>query len=531
MVMMKTSSARIVAQTDKVSVEQCGPTEGGEGNCGGTATGRWLGLSFVVLLLGLSACSAMKARGAKDPEPGYGSGAGNTHDQAVAVKEAFRRDRDNARSRAEAKGTVHCGVRPTGFGYLDGNGTFIAPPIYEAVMQPLVYGRSIYARIEWSKGLPVRLRDRWGYLGLDGRLKISPSFDEAGFFLDGRAIVGVIPDNLREFAPKEGEEWAARSGLIRRRRSMRWGYIDPDGKFVVEPRFMAAQYFNEGVAAVCCGGTYADDTNAYFGIENGKWGYIDRDGNMVIAPRFTFARAFWNGFAGVAVENKAAATTERVRNQWKWNFIDHKGVILCDQHFDDVANFENGMAPVMCRSMGRVRDRDTGEYWGYVDEKGKLVIPCQYQDALPFHEGAASVSTQGKWRLIDKRGRAIGEATYDNIQSFLEGLAAFKRNEKWGFLSSRGVEVIAPEYDEVGGFREGLAAVRRGTLWGYVDRNGKIVIPLRFTSADGFVGGLAAVSLPYDWPEGSGRAYINRSGIIVQWLSGGGPGQSPIFSP
>ena len=52
-----------------------------------------------------------------------------------------------------------------------------------------------------------------------------------------------------------------------------WGYIDPQGKFAVEPQFSYAQPFSEGLAALRP-------------VSSGKYGYIDHAGKYVISPQF-----------------------------------------------------------------------------------------------------------------------------------------------------------------------------------------------------------------------------------------------------
>ena len=47
--------------------------------------------------------------------------------------------------------------------------------------------------------------------------------------------------------------------------SMKVGFIDPQGQWVIEPKYEQAEPFSQGMAAV---------------KENGKWGYIFRQGRM-----------------------------------------------------------------------------------------------------------------------------------------------------------------------------------------------------------------------------------------------------------
>ena len=67
----------------------------------------------------------------------------------------------------------------------------------------------------------------------------------------------------------------------------KWGFIDKQGKWVIQPRFDAADIFSDGLAAVRIG----DD-------KTGKWGFIDKD-RWVIQPQFDDTFGFRGGVAMV----------------------------------------------------------------------------------------------------------------------------------------------------------------------------------------------------------------------------------------
>ena len=57
------------------------------------------------------------------------------------------------------------------------------------------------------------------------------------------------------------------------------GFINAKGEMVVEPQYIMAHDFSEGLASV-------------FTEEESKWGFIDATGKMVIAPQFNWAEHF-----------------------------------------------------------------------------------------------------------------------------------------------------------------------------------------------------------------------------------------------
>ena len=70
----------------------------------------------------------------------------------------------------------------------------------------------------------------------------------------------------------------------------KYGFIDKQGKFVIDPKFDFADSFSDGLAAVRIG----DE-------ESGKQSYIDSRGKIVITPQFDQISAFSDGLAAVRV--------------------------------------------------------------------------------------------------------------------------------------------------------------------------------------------------------------------------------------
>jgi hypothetical protein len=171
----------------------------------------------------------------------------------------------------------------------------------------------------------------------------------------------------------------------------RWGYIDPSGKFVIQPKFARSDRFYEGFARVCIDpsvteypgyidktGTLAIPTEGaeYLGKFSdglapvkikGKFGYIDRTGKFVIQPKYDVADSFSEGFGRIAFKKD---------QQYKWGFIDKTGAEHIPPQFDDADNFSEGLASV-----------GVGGQIGFIDSKGNFVIRPQYDFAGDFNEG------------------------------------------------------------------------------------------------------------------------------------------------
>jgi hypothetical protein len=157
------------------------------------------------------------------------------------------------------------------WGYVDRHGLFFIQPQFAD------------AKVFHDGRAPVKVGERWGYIDTKGQWVIEPSFITAGVFSDGLAAVNDS------------------------------GYIDTDGRVVVKAgRFGHAHDFSEGLAAV-----QQYYSNKY---KIGKWGYIDRQGRWVIQPRFEIAKDFTGGMARVSKD----------KNNTQRGYIHHDGNLVWD---------------------------------------------------------------------------------------------------------------------------------------------------------------------------------------------------------
>src|SRR5207248_6926734 len=89
--------------------------------------------------------------------------------------------------------------------------------------------------------LLVQVHGKSGYINLQGKMVIAPTFNFAWGFSEGLASVWTgDPNNSRA------------------------GYIDGEGKFIITPRFLYARAFHEGLAAV--------------ELNIGEWAFVNKAG-------------------------------------------------------------------------------------------------------------------------------------------------------------------------------------------------------------------------------------------------------------
>jgi hypothetical protein len=299
----------------------------------------------------------------------------------------------------------------------------------------------------------------------------------------------------------------------------KWGYVDDEHCWVIEPRFESAGHFSEGAATAWAsggGGWQIIDTDGkvlsqlplehlidYIGnFKEGlapvrvfkaerNWGVIDLKGHFVIEAKYDFVEDFSEGMAVVSLENEGIALAAK-------GFVSSDGSLVVAPKYQIATKFVGGLA-----AMG-----DLGSV-GIINKNGIFEIPPFFLSAGEFSDGLAYVVIDGKYGFINGAGRMVIQPVFDDVRSFSEGLAWVSVNKKAGFINTQGVVVIAPEYDAAFPFSEGLSAVQIGEKWGYIDHEGRMVIPAVYDFANPFKHGRASVL------EGERYFIISKSGQIL----------------
>lgn len=188
----------------------------------------------------------------------------------------------------------------------------------------------------------------------------------------------------------------------------KWGFIDMDGKKIIQNKYDEINSFADGLAAIKL---------------NDKWGFSDKSGKEVIPCIYKNVCSFSEGLAAVCIDDK-------------WGFIDTTGKEVIPFIYEEVDLLRD------------VRDHREGcieGNWLYSNFGGYLPV-------YSFSEGLTAVKCHNNWRFIDKTGKEIISCIYEDVKSFSEGLAAVKHNGKWGFIDKTGKEIISCIYDYPDGY-------------------------------------------------------------------------------
>ncbi len=144
--------------------------------------------------------------------------------------------------------------------------------------------------------------EKWILVNQDGKAKGEKKYndiivDENGFCASQKCIFVKEKKEYYLMNPKEKKigrqtfddaKAFTENGYAAVCRDGKWGFVDTEGKLVIDCAYEDAESFCNGFAAV-----YID----------GKWGYIDTEGNVIITPRFETATHFTKeGTAAVKID-------------------------------------------------------------------------------------------------------------------------------------------------------------------------------------------------------------------------------------
>ncbi|MFW5973253.1 MAG: WG repeat-containing protein, partial [Bacteroidota bacterium] len=98
-----------------------------------------------------------------------------------------------------------------------------------------------------------------------------------------------------------------------------------------------------------------------------------------------------------------------VESGGRWGFIDARGDVIIEPHFDWAGEFTNGLALVR-----------QGDRFGYVRRNGEMAIEPQFEDAWHFSEGLAPVQIEGQWGYINEEGQVVVDPQFNLSPEVLE---------------------------------------------------------------------------------------------------------------
>lgn len=305
--------------------------------------------------------------------------------------------------------------------------------------------------------LPFEKNGRWGYIDKEGKILIEPKFEYAGEFSSGRAPVVIGADDKPKF-----------------------GYIDETGELAFPILFDRGLEFSEGFAVVSI---------------NDKYGYIDVHGKYLVEPKFSWAYSFSDGMGRFEESTRFSRT---------YGFIDTTGSVAIKADLIYAHDFHEGLA-----GFGTMKGRSVK--MGFIDKRGKVVIKPKFASVGDFSENMAIVALKGKGHIVEreiwfdsddvpslayinKKGVVVIKGPFGMASEFSNGFATVERQGLWSIIGIGGKVLKQTEFSdnaEIGNFSNGLAPVNNVGGAKFINTKGEIIINTDFDWADEFKCGVA----------------------------------------
>jgi len=189
------------------------------------------------------------------------------------------------------------------------------------------------------------------------------------------------------------------------------GYIDLNGKLVIDTVFDVAFNFKEGRAKVKL---------------NGKYGFIDKQGKIIGEIKYDQASYFYNGMAQVVVGETCG-------------YINLEGEEIIPLIYDfwqgeNYTSFHEGLV--------RVR---INEKFGLLDKQGKVIAPVKYDDIQPFSNQRAFIRFNDKIGVIDEKGNEVIQPNYERLNWLDQFTFIYQINREeriYGLINLQGTLLI-----------------------------------------------------------------------------------------
>lgn len=314
--------------------------------------------------------------------------------------------------------------------------------------------------------------DKWGFIDTDGKIVIEAVFDDVRDFKNGLAAVNF-----------EGK----------------WGFIDHFGNKVIDFKYRSVNDFSEGLAIV-----QDMDKNIF---------YINEKGHKMLECPFDECFDFKGLYAKMVIDDRVGLRDRsgniKVKPMFEEILYDefYYITISFDGHYEiflaenDKSIFKNSTGPICLPSCGVMKIQNGDAYY-YIDLKNTNKKSKLFDDGSDYYYDYAMVKKRDDYYLMDKNF----VTTKTNCTSLDYGGESYwlcqKLNEKFTVVDNEGKElsqINQTGYKIIMRYSDGLAAVEKDGLWGYIDTSGiEQIKPSR--------------PIVWDFKDGKSRA-ISQTGI------------------
>ena len=272
-------------------------------------------------------------------------------------------------------------------------------------------------------------------------------------------------------------------GLALARKNGLYGFIDAQGRWVIEPRNINpdtiwewdGEWFSDGGQWMFEGSR--EDFYEAFDNYEGVWRYYDPQGNVLLENEYKYVGPFRDGLAVYGTG-------------WKdyfeysgpdFGFIDREGNVVIEAQYETAWSFSDGVAKV-----------DGPGYQDYIDKKGASLIGRYWNEAKRMSCGLYWVRKYGDGdvptyqAILDQMGEVI-VTLHDNCEVMEDGELLWVFDDGYmGALDGSGIWAVPAEWDYARPFGdESVTVVLRDNMEYIIDRQGRLMCENGFDELNG----------------------------------------------
>jgi hypothetical protein len=362
------------------------------------------------------------------------------------------------------------------WGYIDRSGGWAVPPRFADTR---AFSEGLAAVREQSADGPGNV----GFIDRHGDWVIPPRFEEAMHFSGGRAIAltrrsALGPDDSPASPDDEAPAPVMAAVLI-----------DSTGTEIADVGWEPLlDSFVEAAAAL---DSLMPDylVDGLIPASRGhRWGFMDRDGKWLIDPRFDFVLPFRKGLAAVGLSDDPPGDYGNID---RWGVIDIHGSWVIEPELSGLGFPEGPLIPA------RLHAR-----WGLLDRDGRWRVPPIHAEKndwleLPLFEQPAGdglqrmgVYANHSWVVTDRLRQINPPREFQWLQP-LRGLQqgdtvrlTFRQGGLWGLADARMNTIVGPDFDDVPTLSGGLIEIKLSGRIGCIDDAGRMVVPAEFSALE-----------------------------------------------
>ena len=230
----------------------------------------------------------------------------------------------------------------------------------------------------------------------------------------------------------------------------KYGFVDGNGKVVIQPKYDFALHFRDTLTAVQIGN---------------KAHYVDKTGKEFFKDKYNFTMPFYKGYGAAFLNNKAG-------------LIDKTGKLVLNHEFDYIRPTDaylKGLAVVMKNNKYGLIDLKTRKY--VLDLKFDQIIDREIENK----ESVLVATANSKVGIFDLTGRPIVPLQYENAQvlnHYLFGIVGGKFSVYDIALKKKIFEQPGKTY-EIGYMTKNAIHLTVDSKQGLISALGKVLIPVQ----------------------------------------------------